>query len=444
MNQQIASKRRCSTWYRWVFIVPCLIVLLAISIVVPFLWMETSAAKQLSLAIQKASLEGIPYDNASAQARFREQTHLEGAAVWSELLVVSSSESITSQIAQLDGTSDNPITKAIKDSETRSEYDQMLDKLIRDTRPLLDLIENESHVAGPIRLPFVFWGLETGLQNVVDSHHVCTLLSLRCEYELMSGNRERSIPSLATLHRCLNLFDWKIGSVAAVYLQLPSRQRFYQLVGQTLRDDHWSEEDLAEINRMLEPIPIADSWRDLIDMDRAMMQEVDKVSYSSLEDRLTMRWLYRPTHRFHDWNIAQSVRSMGELGFEKLLTGVPALKFDETQPVNLMYYWKILGVEFAKLESHRRLVRTALQLRQYRLKHGSWPIELGSLDRENSISSPPTLHQNCAGIEFRYEYQEGLPSRLISDFGDIQYYNLKSSVPPYSEKYNRIEIELKP
>ncbi len=355
---------------------------------------EYRSHREVRAEIARLRSAGEPVDNETLARWFQAGTSQEGTAAWRDVLSaveqVSSGETVNSfPIIGLGKLPEPLVPGGPWPDEPR------IAEFLQEVRPLIAQIEQAGRYPVPVWQPIAFDGFSTLLPELQGSRSVIRLLQLEVQDALYHRDTERALRGLAAMQAAAAAFDWDFCIVA-------------DLVGIALRGTHrdairkslaYSAWDSAQLDQLLaqvqKPRDVAVRWRRICAGERAMTLAWLQSSRDDLDglprtNRLYPQALLRipsGTKKYLDQVAAfQQMGEQGLLGLtaraqnlEQDLTRPDRRRFDELLSALFLPAMAAVAAAYEREELDRRLTRTALGIKRYRVSEGRWPARLSDL-----------------------------------------------------------------
>ncbi len=407
-QQRIAPSR----WW-WIAAIP------VIATVVPGIrWYaaESSAATEIRAHLTSLRASGVPVDEASFSQSFDKRTSRKHSLEWERWISASflvnsagyaaklktypqtnndaqESPSIARQVS-LAG--DNPVLVAR--SEMLSGYATPLIRLASDLTSDRELVWMPPVSA---QTPKEFSPLGFLWQSN-------DLLMSEAELAFHLDQTDRTVEVLQTLSRCDEAFDWQ-SSIRGEFERSASIRHRNNWLQRSLDKNRWNAEQLQKLFELVGPVPpLAARWHNIMSTERALDFDALNVNEVNLSVTVSKQKHIYPTEKVAipatrlldfvmDYDAAVSVGDFGYTGLQNVASSVEN-SFNRRDQANSHWFnrrvpdnWnEVLGHyrphvgDLAKvlirLEDSRRMTRTALAIKMFRLANARWPEKLTELE----------------------------------------------------------------
>ncbi len=396
----LTSKQARSTGgrRRWLLIVIALPILLGAIGVAVLAWTEYRNRREVDAQIERLRSAGQPVDDETMASWFWENTSQEGTAAWREILVQV--EQITTSNSVIHGM---PIIGHGELPDDLAPGDDWPDEarvaaFLEDARPLIAKIEDAARYPTPVWQPIAFYGFATLLPEVQAARGIMRVVHLEFLHALYHEDPQRMTRALVAMQGTAASFDWDICIVS-------------DLVGTALRSIHrdsirrslsHSAWELADLDHMLDqvaqPRDFVTRWHRTIAGERAMALAVLRGDRQRLEhlgvatgrpgDSLPP-WMLMSSFNRRYLQTMETVQRLGDQGIEGLVERADEferrefpserLRFDDILSHMLLPAVRTWAAVQERDEYNRRLTRTAVGLKRFRLVEGRWPEKLDDL-----------------------------------------------------------------
>ncbi len=389
------QESRPSARRRWLLLLVSLPIVLGAIAVAILGFGEYRSAREVTAEIARLRAAGEPVDNETQARWFQAGTSQEGTAAWRDILVavehVSSGEVVNSFPFIGTGKLPEPLVPGgdWPDEPRIAEF-------LQEVRPLIAQIEQAGRYPTPVWQPIAFNGVSTLLPEIQPSRSVIRLLQLEVQHALYHRDTERALRGLAAMQATAAAFEWDFCMVAdLVGLALRSLHR--DAIRQSLAETDWEPAQLDQLLAQVQhPRDVAVRWRRICAGERAMTLAWLQGSRDELDGMLPRgNRRYPPalllipsgTKKYLDQMAAfQQMGEQGVLGItaraqdlEQELTRPDRRRFDELLTALFLPAMAAMAAAYEREELDRRLTRTALGIKRYRVSEGRWPARLSDL-----------------------------------------------------------------
>lgn len=362
---------------------------------------EWQASRRLEDELARIRGAGLPTDNASMSQWFRQTTHAEGTAAWGELLRLAGGSALPSAAFEKLPYIGNgqPPTMIEPDSDWPEE--PLVAEFLGWMRPVIEQLHDARDYPTPVWQPIEFQGFNTLLEELQESRSLTRLLQVEVEHALHQGEAERALRGLDSMRGVAEAFDWDICLVAdLVYRALVGVHQ--SMILRSLACDLWTEEQLDQLGEQLGPPIAADGkWQRVFAGERAMTAAalMNPASQFDTGNAGNPMWLLikLPSQREAWIRAYDAMITVGAGPLEGLLDRARELEasWQGSRPNGRGSFFNLTRLQaslfFPALEAYanalvrsengRRLARTALAIKKYQLRNGSWPTELRQLEQ---------------------------------------------------------------
>lgn len=389
------QERRPSARKRWLLWLVLLPIVLGVIVLAILGLGEYRSAREVAAEIARLRATGEPVDNESLARWFQARTSPEGTAAWQDILVaveqVSSGEAVNSfPIMGTGKLPENLVPGGDWPDEPR------IAEFLQEVRPLIAQIEQAGRYPTPVWQPIAFNGFSTWLDECQISRAVIRLLQLEVQHALYHRDPERALRGLAAMRTTAAAFEWDFCMVADL-VGIALRGIHCSTIRQSLADTDWEptqlDQLLAQVERQRD---VAARWHRICAGERAMTLAWLRGSREDLERRLpreTARYpvaqLLVPSGTKKYLDHMASFQQLGAVGALGIATRAKELEKESFQPdgkrfndlLTALFPPAFSGVatSYEQDELDRRLTRTALGVKRYRVSEGRWPARLSDL-----------------------------------------------------------------
>ncbi len=339
---------------------------------------------------------GVPYDNASMQTSYMQQTFPEGHADWARVIRLTEWGMQASSYSQLPyvGHEGKPPEILIPNKKNDQWADDALVAgYLEEMQPVIDLIEQASKHPNPVRFPMHFQGFYTLLPHTQSSRSIARILSLDCDYAYSHHDTKRALRDLSLMQSNIDAFDSRdfLVSMLVTYAVRGIRAGS---IRRTLTHCVWDESQLAALREsMSTDEDIAAPFRKGILHERAMalasLSEVTSLEKfhelfgqnSPVTSRTILPSDIRLLTKYYDDILAAadgSITQWKKRG-EEIERRLDAEDPNSIAGLLLPATAQCIGAGI-NAEHTRRWTLTAIVLRQYYQQHDSWPQQLSELE----------------------------------------------------------------
>jgi hypothetical protein len=416
------------------------IVLGAIAIAVLGLGQYRSA-RAVTAEIARLRAAGEPVDDETMARWFQAGTSQEGTAAWRDILVaveqVTAGETVgTFPFVGMGKLPENFVPGCDWPDEPK------IAEFLQEIRPLIAQIEQASRYPAPVWQPIAFSSFHTLLPEIQTSRAVVRLLHLEVLHALYHRDTERALHGLAAMQATAAAFEWDFCMVAdLVGIALRSIHR--DAIRQSLAETDWESAQLDQLlAQVQQPRDVATHWHRICAGERAMTLAWLRGSRQDLNGMLPQNTPRYPaalllipsgTKRYLDLMATfQQLGEQGVLGMAARAHGLEAelaepgrRRFDDLLTSLFLPAVAAVAAAYEREELDRRLTRTALGVKRYRVSEGRWPARLSELAAVGLAAQDWTALQagpfgyrieGESAIVWAYDiHDKGSPSRIRSE-----------------------------
>lgn len=394
MNDPVSpQERRPSRRRRWLLLLVLLPIALGAIAVAVLGYGEYCSHREVTAEIARLRAAGEPVDNETMALWFQAGTSREGTAAWRDVLAavkqVSSGETVNSFPIIGLGKLPEPLAPGAPwpDEPRIAEF-------LQEVRPLIALIEQAGRYPAPVWQPIAFDGFSTLLPEIQASRGVTRLLHLEVVHALYHGDTERALRGFAAMQAAAAAFDWDCCMVADL-VGIALRSIHHDAIRKCLADTDW---DAAQLDQLLaqvqQPRDVAVRWRRICAGERAMLLALLQVSRDELEAMLPQQdrrnvpvLLLIPSGTKKYLDAMATFQEIGKPGVLGMTARVQELEreiaLSERRRFDLTALFlpamSAVAAAYEREELDRRLTRTALGVKRYRVSEGQWPARLSDL-----------------------------------------------------------------
>lgn len=361
---------------------------------------EWQAEQRLDEELARIRGAGLPTDDATMSQWFQQATHTEGTAAWGELLRLAGGAALPSAAFDALPYIGNAEPPTVIEPGGAWPEEPLVAEYLSWMRPAIEQLHEASEYPTPVWQPIEFQGFQTLLEELQESRSLIRLLQVEVEHALHHGEAERALRGLSSMRGVAEAFNWDICLVAdLVHRALVGVHQ--SMILRSLACDLWTEEQLEQLLEQLGPPIEADGkWQRVFAGERAMTASalMDPASQLGLGTGSPFWILVKLPSQREFWIRAyDAMLTVGEGPLDGLLDRAQALEeswqrnqrdgrgsfFDLTRfQVSLFFpALEAYANAFVRSENGRRLARTALGIKKYQLRNGTWPTDLRQLEQ---------------------------------------------------------------
>jgi len=395
MNDPAANpERRPARRRRWLLLLVLLPIVTGLIAVAVLGFGEYRSACEVTAEIARLRAAGEPVDNETLARWFHAGTSQEGTAAWRDVLVaveqVSCGETANSfPIIGLGKLPEPLVPGAPWPDEPR------IAEFLQEIRPLIAQIEQAGRYPTPVWQPIAFNGFATLLPEIQASRSVIRLLQLEVQHALYHRDIERARRGLDAMRITAAALSWDC-SVVTDLVGLALRDTHRDTIRQSLLHTDWEPAQLDQLLAQVEPYgDAAARWQRIFAGERAMTLacvqssvELDRMLSQGDEFGAAAMLLTPSCRKKYLDRIAaiQQIGTEGVLGigprsraWEEKFFREERRRFDDVLTNLFVPAIAGMGTAYERDELARRLTRTALALKRYRVSEGRWPARLSDL-----------------------------------------------------------------
>jgi hypothetical protein len=361
---------------------------------------EWQASRRLEDELARIRAAGLPTDDATMSQWFQQATRTEGTAAWGELLRLAGGSALPSAAFEALPYIGNAQPPTVIEPGGNWPEEPLVTEFLSWMRPVIEQLHDARDYPTPVWQPIEFQGFQTLLEELQESRSLIRLLQVEVEHALHHGEAERALRGLNSMRGVAEAFDWEICLVAdLVHRALVGVHQ--SMILRSLACDLWTEEHLDQLLEQLGPPIEADGkWQRVFAGERAMTASALMNPASQLDlGQGSPFWLLvkLPSQREAWIRAYDAMLAVGEGPLDGLLDRARELEaswqvsrpngrgsfFDLTR-VQVSLFFPALEAyanAFVRSENGRRLARTALAVKKYHLRNGTWPTELQQLEQ---------------------------------------------------------------
>lgn len=422
-------------WLLWIVSLPAVVGVLAVAVLG---FGEYRSAREVSAEIARLRAVGEPVDDETMARWFQAGTSREGTAAWREILAA------VEQVSSGEVVNSFPIVGLGKLPEHLVPGGQWPDEpkiaeFLQEIRPLIAQIEQAGRYPTPVWQPIAFSGVATLLPECQASRAVIRLLHLEVLHALYHRDTERALRGLAAMQATAAAFEWDFCMVADLFgIALRSVHR--DAIRQSLAETDWEPAQLDQLLAQVQhPRDFATRWHRTWAGERAMTLAWLQGSREDLDGMLpreTPRYLSAlllppsGTKKYLDHMATfQQLGEPGVLGivarardWEKESSPRARRRFDDLLSALFLPAVAMVATAYEREELDRRLTRTALGIKRYRVSEGRWPARLSDLaavglepNDWTALQAGPFGYKGDGEEAVVWAYDSGSPSRIRSE-----------------------------
>lgn len=377
---------RSPTWL--LFVIPTAVTAIAM---VAAAAREYRASTQYQRMLDQMASRGEPVDNQTLSSWYEDRTSRDASAAVARVFKLASNRWDNQLLSELPFFGEGwPWTP-----EQDWPDEPRVDAFLRTMQPVLADLHAISQAATPVWQPLVFDGYQTLLEPCTQIRGVMRLLTLDFHSAIYHQQQDRALRDLQSMSFVNRAFDWRISYVDPLVV-LALRGMSYSALATALHAAAFDQDGLLRVREFLSAnddseIIRRDAWA----AERALMLssladgQMSAVfgpgtwifQIPSVRLRLLQEYDKRPSATSED-----RARAGADLLTALIDSVIPAVDgFAQAQ---------------TRMEVQRRLVLTAVGIKQYQLQHAAWPTTLHDLADVGLSAAVWTIP---AGADFGYE-----------------------------------------
>lgn len=386
-------ERRPSRRRRWLLLLVMLPIVTGLIAVAVLGYGEYRSHREVRAEIARLRAAGEPVDNETLALWFQAGTSQEGTAAWRDVL------SAVEQVSTGETVNAFPIIGLGKLPEPLVPGGDWPDEpriaeFLQEVRPLIKQIEQAGRYPAPVWQPIGFDGFSTLLPELQSSLSIIRLLQLEVQDALYHGDTERALRGLAGMQATAAAFDWDCCIVADL-VGIALRSIHHDAIRKSLADTDWDAPQLDQLlAQVQQPRDVVVRWRRICAGERAMLLALLRGNGAELDGMLPRRGtryaaalLLLPSAKEKYLDVMAAFQQIGEPGVMGMTARVQQLerevalsdrrRFDLT--ALFLPAMSAVAAAYEREELRRRLTRTALGVKRYRVSEGRWPARLSDL-----------------------------------------------------------------
>jgi hypothetical protein len=386
-NPSLKMSRRRNPWYlrisSWAIGFVVLLGVFAIAMT----WIEVRASQKLRQAMELANKQGVPYDNASMTAWFDKNSSHEQTQEWTDILLLSTTGSQAQKRDWL--LYHSPGANVDVFTLKQDEYDELRHELVVEAKPFLDRVHSVQRSDKPVWFPIKFAGYGTLLHQTQDSRSVMRWLELELEDALKAGDRQRASECLDAMDKTASAFDCNLCTVTRL-VSIAHWGVYWQSIRQSLAGSFWNKDELEQLlKRVDKPRNVDADWNEITQGELAFVLET--IGNYDSEPQLNMVWhaLRLPSIRHYVWEQYSRLSKVSNGGYSALATNSKTYDQSVDERARTTLYGFIvsrvhpssdqIAKSLLREEMLRKLTKTAIALKRFRLDQHEWPKNLTEL-----------------------------------------------------------------
>ncbi|MFO0940597.1 MAG: hypothetical protein U0930_07500 [Pirellulales bacterium] len=366
-----------------------------------FVLREFVAKQQVANRLEEIRRSGAPTDDASMESLFTTVANTDNSVAWNELGFLASGW--VSTMGHDLPAFGNEVTPATAYTDGTWQSGDRVGELLEQIQPLIQQVHSAADKTnGPVWQPIHFDGFNTLLGPIQEARSISRLLQLDYEYAVFIKDRQRALRDLKSSCAAIRAYQWDMFLVGEL-VNIAQMGMVYNSVGQSLKSPMWTIEDLNELKSMFDkPIDLNSRWNKLIATERAAALP----SLTDIENTASMLAAVRgnnndfgssifvwaaklPSSQLRLLKDFDEFKVVGKSSLENILH--ESSKIDQQGSRGILSSLvspsvTALARVYINMEESRRMLLAAIALKQYKLSHGAFPMNLEELLSDSTLS----------------------------------------------------------
>lgn len=393
---------------KWIGLVSLIPIVFLIAIVCFIGYREASASSELKAKLHEMRQAGEPFDDESMAKYFKETSHEEGTAAWTEILTLSRAANSISDKLPVVGVGNLP-----SDLSPGSQWadEPRVAEFLQEVRPLIERIYKADAFPKPVWMPIQFNSFGTLLEEIHESRVPARILKLDAIHALYHNNGDRALRDINAIQSVAQAFDWDICLVTKM-VSVAIHGLHRDTINRSLSMDIWNDEQLVALTRQVaHPYEASKAWKASIAGERGLaypvMSDLSKLGYAEglpvmPSTKLTVLRAYE------DW---QHCADAGDARIVELANTAEA-RYQTNKSLSLSNIFLSMVMPgivsyaemFDRLETNRRLTYASLAVKRYQVKNNRWPKSLRELADVGLVANDwTTTNRQSFGYELTDE-----------------------------------------
>lgn len=366
--------------------------LVVAAMIVVFAMREFSAKQEFTRRLEEIRKSGAPTDDASLDAMFNTITTSDNSVGWNEFSNLASGwVSTVGYDLPCIGSGVTPVS-AYTDGDW--PMGERVGELLQQIQPLLQQVhEVADNTNGPVWQPIHFDGFNTLLGPIQEARSISRLLQLDYQYAVYTKDRQRALRDVKSSLAAIKAYQWDSYAVAE-FVNIAQMGMVYNSVEHSLKSSMWTVEDMRELAKMFDkPIDLKSRWSKVSSTELAaalalIQRELNEPSGLRIESSVFVWAAKLPSSQLRLLQDFQAYQSVGNASPDNIL--FEANKIDQ-QGVRGMLSGAVIPSTtqiarvYINMEEARRMLVTAIALKQFKLTHGEFPLNLELLLNDSTL-----------------------------------------------------------
>lgn len=440
--EQDRSPPRRRRWLLRLVLLPIVLGVIAIAVLGVG---EYRSAAEVKAEIARLQTAGEPVDDDTMAVWFRAGASQEGTAAWREILlaaeqVCAGETALTLPIIGLGQMPENLVPGEPWPDEPK------IAEFLQEIRPLIAQIEQAGRYPAPVWQPIAFDSFHSLLPELQAFRGVVRLLHLEVLHALYQRDTERAVRGLAAMQATAAAFDWDFCMVSDL-VGTALRGIHRDAIRKSLAHSDWQPDQLDQLlAQARQPRDVAQHWHRICAGERAMTLawlQGDRDDLAGMlpgnSPRYPAALLLIPSGTKNYLERMEAFQRLGEQGIlglagraldvENGASRFDRRRLDELLTDIFLPAMAAMAAAYERDELARRLTRTALGVKRYRVSEGRWPERLSDLAAVGleardwtALQAGPFGYQvqgegpAAVAVVWAYEvHDSGSPSRVRSE-----------------------------
>ena len=356
---------------------------------------EYRSAAAVRAEIARLRAAGEPVDDDTTAVWFRAGASQEGTAAWREILLASEQVCARETALSLPIIGLGQMPENLVPGEPWPDEPKIAE-FLQEVRPLIAQIEQAGRYPAPVWQPIAFDSFRTLLPDSQASRGVVRLVHLEVVHALYQRDTERAVRGLAAMHAAAAAFEWDFCMVSDL-VGTALRAIHRDAIRKSLAHADWQPDQLDQLlAQVQQPRDVATHWHRICAGERAMTLAWLQGDRDDLADmlpgnspRYPAALLLIPSGNKNYLERMAAFQQVGEPGILGLASRAQNLeqgiyrsdrrRLDELLTGLFLPAMQAMAAAYERDELARRLTRTALAVKRYRVSEGRWPERLSDL-----------------------------------------------------------------